>query len=136
MISNDPLIAPFWAGAKREQLMTCCCEHCRLDIWYPKSHCPQCGETTRWRELGSRARLLSWTTVQRQVNGSFTVPYTPAIVVPDDAPGVQLVTQLFLSDGVEPRCDMPLELFFQTLTPLQGEPFVAPVYRELDGVSV
>ncbi|WP_372750063.1 Zn-ribbon domain-containing OB-fold protein [Litorivivens sp.] len=127
---NDPLIAPFWAASEREQLVTCCCKNCALDIWYPENQCSQCGGNTTWRELGKSARLLSWTTVRRQINGAFEVPYTPAIVVPDDAPTVQLVTQLFLSEGQTPYCDMPLELIFRTLKPLQGEPFIAPVYRE------
>ena len=135
MENNDPLIAPFWAGAERQQLLTCYCPQCARDIWYPKSQCPHCAGPTDWRELGSRARLLSWTTVHRQVNGSFAVPYTPAIVVPDDAPEVQLVTQLFLSEGIAPRCDMSLELFFTTLTPLDGKPFAAPVFREANEIK-
>ncbi len=128
---TDQLIRPFWEAAEREELITCCCTRCNRDIWYPEEKCPDCGGETDWRKLGNRARLLSWTTVQRQINGAFDVPYTPAIVVPDDAPEVQLVTQLFLLDGVLPVCDMPLQLEFRELTPLQGEAFIAPVYREL-----
>ena len=130
MIDNE-LIRPFWDAAKRQELVTCCCKHCNRDIWYPEAECPECGGATDWRPLASRARLLSWTTVQRQINGAFEVPYTPAIVVPEDAPEVQLVTQLFLSEGVEPICDMPLQVEFRELTPLQGDAFIAPVYSEI-----
>lgn len=130
-MTDDPLIRPFWEAAERRELVTCYCERCKRDIWYPEEKCPDCAAKTDWRKLGDRAKLLSWTTVQRQINGAFEVPYTPAIVVPDDAPEVQLVTQLFLSDGVLPVCDMPLQLEFRELTPLQGDAFIAPVYREI-----
>ena len=122
------LARPFWAAADQGQLQVSYCTQCQLDIWYPRELCPHCEGEIHWRRLGGDATLLSWTTVRRQINGSFDVPYTPAIVIPDDAPTVQLVTQLFLDDGQEPHCDMPLEVAFKTLTPLQGKPFVAPVF--------
>lgn len=125
---NNPLSAPFWEAARNHKLVTCCCESCQRDIWYPQAHCPQCNGAVSWRELSGRATLLSWTTVRRQINGAFDVPYSPAIVIPDDAPEVQLVTQLWLPDGVEPHCDMPLQVTFKLLEPLQGEAFVAPVF--------
>lgn len=127
---DDPLIAPFWEAAKENRLLICCCKVCDIDIWYPQAQCPRCNVASDWRELKGRARLLSWTTVRRQINGAFDVPYTPAIVVPEDAPTVQLVTQLQLSDGHVPVCDMPLQVQFAQLKPLQGEAFAAPVFTE------
>ncbi|MBB3046930.1 putative OB-fold protein [Litorivivens lipolytica] len=131
-MSEQALIQTFWQAASRGELITCCCRNCRIDIWYPEASCPSCGEHSSWRPLGDRARLLSWTQVQRQINGAFEVPYMPAIVIPDDAPDVQLVTQLFLSEGVAPACDMPLQLHFRELKPLDGEAFMAPVYSEVN----
>lgn len=126
--SLQGLTQPFWDAAGRGELQVSCCRHCRLDIWYPQETCPSCQEAPEWRCLSGDATLLSWTTVRRQINGSFAVPYTPAIVIPDDAPTVQLVTQLFLDDGHVPRCDMPLQVDFRMMAPLQGKPFVAPVF--------
>ncbi len=122
------ITAPFWEAAKQKQLKISCCEPCQLDIWYPQESCPTCKGALSWRALNGRATLLSWTTVRRQINGSFDVPYTPAIVIPDDAPSAQLVTQLFLEEGQEPYCDMPLMVAFKELKPLQAEAFIAPVF--------
>ena len=126
--STNSLTAPFWEAAQRGELQISCCAECHLDIWYPKATCPTCGTAISWRRLSGNATLLSWTTVRRQINGAFDVPYTPAIVIPDDAPTVQLVTQLFLADSQAPRCDMPLQVDFRMMSPLQGKPFVAPVF--------
>lgn len=126
--TRDKLTKPFWAAAEQGQLKISYCESCQTDVWYPQEECPVCKGELAWRCLSGKARLLSWTTVRRQINGSFDVPYTPAIVIPDDAPGVQLVTQLFLEEGQQPHCDMPLQVTFAQLKPLQGEPFVAPVF--------
>lgn len=130
--TNNKLTAPFWDAAKRGQLMISCCEHCKIDIWYPQEVCPHCAAEITWRTLSGRATLLSWTTVRRQINGAFEVPYTPAIVIPDDAPTVQLVTQLVLDEGQQPVCDMPLQLRFEELKPLGSEPFIAPVFEALE----
>jgi len=127
-LNNETLIRPFWEGAARGQLLTCFCTLCRTDIWYPKEHCPVCAGAISWRPLNGRASLLSWTVVRRQINGQFDVPYMPAIVIPEDAPEVHLVTCLSLPEGVSPYCDMPLNVRFSELTPLQGKPFVAPVF--------
>ncbi|MFT5033259.1 MAG: putative OB-fold protein, partial [Bacteroidia bacterium] len=94
--------------------------------------CPTCKGALSWRTLSGSATLLSWTTVRRQINGSFDVPYTPAIVIPDDAPSVQLVTQLFFDEGQEPYCDMPLMVAFEELKPLQTKAFIAPVFTALE----
>ena len=125
---TDKLTSPFWVAAARGELQISGCETCKVDIWYPKPRCPRCEGALSWRTLNGHATLLSWTTVRRQINGSFEVPYTPAIVIPDDASEVQLVTQLFLPEGTEPYCDMPLRVAFDELKPLQGKPFVAPVF--------
>lgn len=125
---QDALTAPFWGAAARQQLSVSCCENCKFDIWYPQRQCPKCQGALVWRTLSGLATLLSWTTVRRQINGAFDVPYTPAIVIPDDAPTVQLVTQLMLPDWVLPYCDMPLQVAFEQLKPLQGKPFIAPVF--------
>lgn len=127
--SKDALTAPFWSAAARNELRISGCDQCKKDIWYPEEQCPDCHGSVSWRRLNGAATLLSWTTVRRQINGSFEVPYTPAIVIPDDAPGVQLVTQLFLPEGTQPYCDMPLQVAFEELKPLQGKPLVAPVFR-------
>ena len=127
--SVDKLTQPFWTAAGQGQLKVSCCPSCQVDIWYPLSACPSCKGELAWRRLNGDATLLSWTTVRHQINGSFALPYTPAIVIPVDAPTVQLVTQLFLADGQAPYCDMPLRVAFEELKPLESKPFVAPVFR-------
>ena len=40
---DDPLTAPFFAGAARGELMITRCDACGEYVWYPQRACPTCG---------------------------------------------------------------------------------------------
>ena len=131
MIAPDPqhpLTGPFWQAANNDTLVMCWCSSCDHAVWFPKANCPDCGETTGWRELSGRARLLSWTVVQGPINPSFKTPYIPALVVPDEAPGSRLVTQLVDTGETKLICDMPLQVCFRELETLEGLRYRAPLF--------
>lgn len=126
---NDPLSGPFWQAADEGRLAMPWCGHCERAVWYPQPACPDCGAEPAWRTLSGRARLLAWTVVRKPVNPMFLPEYVPALVVPEEAPGARLVTQLVDCAPEDLQCDMPLVADFRTLSPRGGEPYVAPVFR-------
>ncbi len=126
---TDSLTSPFWLAAARNELVTCACIKCDLDIWYPKSICPKCGEKSIWRKLSGGANLLSWTTSDSHINHLFLDCYLPAIVIPEDAPTVHLVTQVILDNPSQQLTfDMPLQVDFRILKLKDNEDFIAPVF--------
>ncbi len=125
---DDPVAGPFWRAARERRLDMSWCGHCDTAVWYPKPACPACGGEPHWKTLGGAATLLSWTVVGKMINPFFEGPYVPALVVPREAPGVRLVTQLVDCDPSALVCDMPLTLCFRTLQPRKGEPYLAPVF--------
>jgi len=126
---NHALAGPFWQAAADGKLVICSCANCEVDIWYPKERCDHCNQETSWRELGGRARLLSWTVVERALNPNFAVPYIPALVEPLDAPGVQLVTWIKpdFRDGLV--CDMVVHVAFDLIRTTDGKEFMAPYFE-------
>lgn len=126
---NDPLSGPFWRAADEGRLAMPWCESCDRVVWYPQPACPDCGEEPAWRTLRGRAQLLAWTVVRKPVNPMFQPVYMPALVVPEEAPGARLVTQLVDCAPEGLQCDMPLVVDFRTLQPRGAEPYTAPVFR-------
>ncbi|MEM1112473.1 MAG: OB-fold domain-containing protein [Pseudomonadota bacterium] len=125
---DDPLTGPFWQAAAEGRLVMCWSAACNRAIWYPQTHCPVSGEPTIWRTLSGKATLLSWTVVQAPINPNFKTPYIPALVVPEDAPGVRLVTQIVGAEPDSLLCDMPLAVGFTEIISADGERYQAPTF--------
>ena len=126
---NHPLAGPFWQAASEGKLVICTCAACEVDIWYPKERCDHCNQEAGWRELEGRARLLSWTVVERALNPNFAVPYIPALVEPLDAPGVQLVTWIKTDFRDELVCDMVGHVAFDVIRTMDGKEYRAPYFE-------
>lgn len=121
---DDPVCAPFWQAAQEKRLVLCWCQSCANALWYPLAQCPTCGSTSIWREVSGRARLESWTQVLMPINPEFSEPYITALVVPEEAPTMRLVTQLAECREADLRCDMPLEVRFRRLQ----DDYLAPMF--------
>ena len=126
---NHALAGPFWQAAADGKLVICSCANCEVDIWYPKERCDHCNQEAGWRELEGRARLLSWTVVERALNPNFAVPYIPALVEPLDAPGVQLVTWIKTDFRDELVCDMVGHVAFDVIRTMDGKEYRAPYFE-------
>jgi uncharacterized OB-fold protein len=124
--STSALARPFWEGAARDRLLMPFDGETGRPLWYPRE-----ADLARmvWRELGGGATLVAWSVVRGPLNPLFEPPYAPALVEPDEAPGVRLVTRLVECDFGELRCDQRLELCFRTLSPRGRAEFRAPVFR-------
>jgi uncharacterized protein len=114
---DDPLSAPFFAAAARDELAIPRCDACSRYVWYPEAACPADGGALTWEAVSGRATLFSWVVVQRPFLPAFAdkVPFVTALVALDEDPAVRLCTYVVdvADDALVP--DMPLTVQFRPL---------------------
>jgi uncharacterized OB-fold protein len=114
---NDPLTAPFFAGAAREELMITHCDACNEYVWYPQPQCPQCDGPLRWVPVSGRGALFSWATVRRAFLPAFAdqVPFVTALVALEEDPAVRVVTYVVDAEPATLVADEPMQVTFRPL---------------------
>lgn len=87
-----PDAEPFWAGIREGRLMIKRCPACGKPHFYPRPHCPFCGNThTEWEAASGRATIYSWTIFRG-------APRPTAIAVVELAEGPRLTTAIINAD--------------------------------------
>lgn len=95
---GDPVTAPFWAAARRHELLIQRCAACGLSQFYPRRFCLACGaEPVEWVGAAGGGVVYSATTVRIQVSPNLTPPYIVAIVQLDEGP--RLLTNIVGADA-------------------------------------
>jgi uncharacterized OB-fold protein len=108
----------YWEAAARGELCLPRCAGCAAWIWYPKEKCPACGAVEiPWEPLGGRATLFSFAVVQHAFLPQYRdlIPFVPALVVPEEAPGIRLTTRLVECVPEQLTIGMPVEVVFAAL---------------------
>jgi uncharacterized protein len=115
---DDPLTAPYFAGAARGELMITRCEACAAYVWYPQEHCPKCEGDLTWVPVSGAATLFSWAVVRRAFLPAFAeqVPFVTALVALVEDPAVRLPTYLVDADPESLRADEPVRVTFRPLS--------------------
>jgi uncharacterized protein len=116
----SPETQRFWEGCKRHELWLPFCRACQKHYWYPRDFCPTCGSRdVEWRRSEGRGKLYTFAIHYRAFHPAWNdeTPYVTALIDLDE--GVRIFTNLI---GVEPdpkaiRCDMPVELVWDDVTP-------------------
>jgi uncharacterized OB-fold protein len=114
-----PEAKPYWDGLREQKLMLPRCRACGRAFFYPRVLCPLChAPDIEWVQSSGRGRLHSFGIVYQTISKTFKVkpPYVLAMVELEEGP--RLMSNLI---NVEPdprriRCDMPVEVVFETLT--------------------
>ena len=114
---DDPIVAPFFAGAARGELVVTRCAACDRYVWYPQPKCPTCDGPLEWVAVSGRGTLFSWAVVRRAFLPAFDdkVPFVSALVSIEEDPAVRIVSYVV---DVEPdalQADMPLAVAFRPL---------------------
>jgi uncharacterized protein len=116
----SPETQRFWDGCKAHELWL---PHCKAEgrfYWYPRDFCPHCGSRdVEWRRSEGKGRLYTYAIHYRAFHPGWAneVPYVTALIDLDE--GVRIFSNLI---GVEPdpkaiRCEMPVELVWDDVTP-------------------
>jgi uncharacterized OB-fold protein len=115
---DDPITAPFFAGAARGELVVPRCGECGAYVWYPRNACPDDGGALTWSRVSGRGTLFSWAVVRRAFLPAFAdkVPFVSALVALEEDPAVRIVTYLVDAEPDTLRADEPVEVQFRPLT--------------------
>lgn len=104
----------FWdANAESGNLQIPQCSACSAWNWYPLPVCRACGgESFELKAVGRTGTLHSWTRVHRNFSGLEMphLPYIVALVSPDDAAGVKIVSLWREDDTAQPAIGMAVSL--------------------------
>jgi uncharacterized protein len=130
---DEPLTAPFFAAAGRDELAIPWCSVCARFVWYPEAVCPRCSGALEWRPVSGRATLFSWAVVERVFLPAFAqqVPYVTALVALVEDPAVRICTYVVDSDAAALRAELACEAVFRELSfpTVEGVSVRVPMFR-------
>ncbi len=114
-----PESKPYWDAAAQGKLRLQKCNDCGQFYFYPRPLCVHClSRNVEWQDCSGRGTLHTFVINQRAPRGfPADGPYIIGIVQLDEGP--RLMTNIV---GIEPdpkklRCDMPVEVVFEQITP-------------------
>jgi uncharacterized OB-fold protein len=114
----DGFAKEFYERCKKEELCFQRCVSCGRWRHVPRRTCAVCGSWEwEWTRSEGRGEVFSWTVVRRPMHPSFVeeVPYAPAIIQLEE--GVRLVSWVVDCPPDELEKGMPVEVFFDAVTP-------------------
>ncbi|MFM9887099.1 MAG: Zn-ribbon domain-containing OB-fold protein [Burkholderiales bacterium] len=123
-----PESQPYWDALKQRKLVLPLCIDCTKPHFYPRVVCPHCGSRRlEWRDASGRGTLYSFVINHRPPAWRKQEPYVIAVVELDEGP--RMMTNLI---GIPPdpaliRCDMPVEIVYEDVTPVVTLPQFRPI---------
>lgn len=114
----SPLTEPYWAGARRGELLIQRCQACGHRWHPPLPRCPACHSADiAWTPVSGRGHVYTYTVVYHATHVAMAdkVPYISALIELEEGPRV--LTNLRNCTEDEVRVGMPVRLRFEALTP-------------------
>jgi hypothetical protein len=119
---------PFWDAVRDKRLVMPCCTSCNTFRFPISRYCRACGKPGfDWRAVSGRGKVFSFVTYHRAYHPGFVaeLPYVVGLVELEEGP--RLISNIV---GIAPdavRCDMPVAVLFDSVTPDVVLPKFAPV---------
>jgi len=113
---------PYWEGTLSGELRLQICDHCQMPRFPEAPACPRClGENATWRAVSGRATLWSWILMHQNYIAAFAdeLPYLVAFVRLEEGP---FMYSTLVDPPPQLRCDLPLEVVFEGLSPERAVP--------------
>lgn len=113
---EDPLLAPYWAGAREHKFLLRQCQSCGEYQWPPRPMCPRCfGTDFTWAEGDGQGSVYTYTVVQRAFHPAFQelLPYILAVV--EVMPDIRMLGNLVHAQPEEVRVGMKVRVEFLDL---------------------
>jgi uncharacterized OB-fold protein len=137
---DDPLTAPYFAGAARGELMITRCAECDSYVWYPAAPCATCAGPLTWVAVSGAGTLFSWATVRRAFLPAFAdqVPFVTALVAIAEDPAVRLPTYLVDAEPESLCADEPVQVSFRPLSfsTVPGRSVIVPMFGRAQSPSL
>jgi uncharacterized OB-fold protein len=112
-----PLTEPYWAGARRGELLIQRCSACG-HLWHPPlPRCPEChGASLSWIPVSGRGHVYTYTVVYHATHVAMQdrLPYISALIQLEEGPRV--LTNLVHCLEEDVKVDMPVRVVFEPLT--------------------
>jgi hypothetical protein len=121
----DAASEPFFAGARRGELMLQRCADCRACRLNALPRCDACRSPRfAWERASGRATLVSWGVMHQRYHPAFydELPYLLAVVELEEGP--RLPTRLAETQPAALRAGLPLRVVFEEI----GEGIVLPKF--------
>jgi uncharacterized OB-fold protein len=115
-IAADAWTRPFWDACAQHRLTVQRCSECGRMRMPPTPFCPGCrAQGCDWPQLSGRGTIYSFTVVASAVTARHAehVPYVPALIEFDDAPGVRLVSNVVDAPLADIRIGGEVEVVWQ-----------------------
>jgi uncharacterized OB-fold protein len=123
-----PESAPYWAAARRHELVLQHCDACGLPWFPPSLLCPEClSDVFTWKPVSGKGTLFSFVVFHRPYHPGFKgdLPYNVSLVELDEGP--RLLTNIVGIANDELRVGMSVEVVFDDVT----EAVTLPKFRRL-----
>lgn len=122
----DPWTAPFWEATRRRELVVCACGDCGERRMPPGPFCPRCqSQSVRWERLPGTGTLYTYTIIRRAALKAHSehVPYAPAVVALDGAPGIRFISAIVDCAAEALAIDAPVRVVWQERADGLATPF-------------
>jgi uncharacterized OB-fold protein len=109
---------PFWEAARKGQLQLQHCLGCGAYRFPPSVLCPECSSTSFcWTQVSGRGKVYSFVVFHRAYHPGFAeeLPYAVACIELEEGPRV--LSNIVGIPAGQVRCDMPVEVVFEEITP-------------------
>ncbi len=121
---------PFWEMAKKHELRLQKCSDCGAFRFPPAVVCPECTSMeAEWTAVSGRGRVFSFVIFHRPYHPAFKgdIPYGVAVVELEEGP--RLLSNVVSCSPEEIRCDMPVVVVFEDITPEVTLPKFKPIAK-------
>ncbi|MDP2918874.1 MAG: Zn-ribbon domain-containing OB-fold protein [Dehalococcoidia bacterium] len=118
----------FWDGCKQHRLLFQKCLKCGLVRWPPSILCPDCySHDTEVIESKGSGELYTWAVYHRPYHPGFAgeLPYITAVIELTEGP--HFLSNMVGCKADDLKCDMPVEMVWDDITPEFSLPKFKPV---------
>jgi hypothetical protein len=110
-----PEMAPFFAAARRRELVVQRCRGCGAYRFPARDICSRClAREASWERVSGRGTIFSFAIMHQAYHPAFEVPY--AVVVVELEEGVRMLSNVVDCPLSELTIGMPVEVVFEELT--------------------
>jgi len=123
----EGLAGEFYGFCRQGELRFQRCGECRAWRHVPRELCAECGSWDwSWEPSSGRGRVFSWTVVARALHPAFQADTPYAVVIVELDEGMRLLTHVPDVPTDSLRVDLPVEVYFEAVTPDVTLPLCRP----------
>lgn len=114
----EGLTGEFYGFCKRGELRFQRCGGCSAWRHVPREMCAECGSWDwEWERSSGHGRIFSWTVVARALHPAFQSDAPYAVVIVELEEGVRLLTHVPDVPPDSLAIDLPVEVYFEAVSP-------------------